>query len=301
MLKYLVIALFAFTCCSNTKKENIVSVCNIVRDTIPDKETDESNNYYSRAVDIDSVKMYLQEAHQIHEALRTKLRKASPQQADSIFMAQNYRPDHINFFDLTEPTLSRWEVYGNTTKEDTLIVGLLAEEGFEPIYIGEGNADIATNAYWYYNIFEPYVTDAVKGYMKIEADQDRLLSADAGLVVPLNELLDYAIEWEKYLKAYPEGKLRSKTIARYRLYMELIMFCDYDNTPTFDRTTGILEGYILEEIRALARKYPETESCKILQEYLSGLKGTNYKYTKELEDKILSLWMLKDYEGYIYE
>jgi len=255
-------------------------------------------------IDIQTLKSLLKNAEQMRASLLNRLKNSTPEQADDIYKSKDYRFDRTKEFtsldSLLFPVMQRWMDAGFEEKEldgqDKQILEILKEQGVEPFYIGEGITELSINSHYYYHIFKDFVTNETADYIKILSDQDYLIVADAGLVVPTDSLYNNSIAWEKYLEKYPESKHKEAAIYNYGIYMNLIMFSNLDNTPTFDYQTKKIYDNLLEDIKRLASRGHDSKTDYILKEYLKELEKTDFVYTEELENKIMSLWVLKDYD-----
>lgn len=274
--------------------------------TVENKETDiDPWDARDKTVNIPLLKTYLQKAQQMREALLAELKNCTSEQADNLYLSDGYKfyitPEYQKVDSLSMPAIMRSSgVFGDyqQTDQDAEVLKLLGKQGLEPIYMGEGYTELRTNPMYYYNIFEPYVSNETKEYIKIWADHDDLITADAGLIVPLSLLYERCVEWEKYLDKYPQSKHKASVVSQCGLYMGCMLFCTYDNTRAFDYKTHEIEEYVLTEIKRLVGDHSEdTQTRAILKTYLDELKANNFRYSKKLEDKIMNLWILKEYKG----
>ncbi len=256
-----------------------------------------------KSVNIDSLKKYLEKEKQMREDLLAELKNTTPDRADSLYTADSYKfyktADFQQIDRIAMPTLMRSSgahLDYPISPEDKIVIQLLKEHGLEPQYIGEGYTELNTNPYYYYEIFKPYITEETSEYISIRAGQDDLISMDAGLVIPLETLYDRCVEWEVFLNKYPETNHKKSIIQQYGFYMGLIMFCSYDNTLAFDRKTHKLNDWVLEDIQKIALKNTDTQTNHILKEYIKELENNNYLYSKDIENRIMSLSILKEFD-----
>ena len=275
--------------------EKVESTISIV--AIEDIEPDNSENIIS--INIDSLKIYLSEANNLRKKLEEELKKASPEQAYSIYCSGSFllnEEDFDHIKRLTSPVIDEWgsSVGYVSSEQSEEVLRLLEEEGFEPEYQGEGYAELRINAYHYYNIFSPYLSEENSEYMRIYAQNDNVITMDAGLIIPLSKLVERCIEWESYLNKYPNAQQRNEVALQYGQYLGSIMFCTEQNTEAFDRNTKIVKEYVLESVKEAILQYPDSEATKIFKVYLLELEKSNYKYSEELEKKIFSTGILKE-------
>lgn len=117
---------------------------------------------------------------------------------------------------------------------------------------------------------------------------------DAGLVVPIETLIQWCIDWEGFLNKYPNTKRGNTAINDYAQYMALIMFCTYDNTQAFDRDTKEIDEYLLQVINKAITEYPECQTTSTLSQYVKELEKNGYIYFEGLEEKIFDTGILKE-------
>jgi hypothetical protein len=169
-------------------------------------------------------KACLKKAKEMREELIAKLEKATPEEANRIYASCKYRFDHTPEFSelerIVQPVLDRWMTNVLVEREepegeDKTVIDLLKKEGLEPRYAGEGFMDLGTNAYYYYSIFEPYVTADTREFMQILAEQDDPLSANVGLVVSYEDMLSRCARWEDFMNKYPDSPYRKEAIDQY--------------------------------------------------------------------------------------
>jgi hypothetical protein len=297
-----------FAGCVQTKNEhasdNIRSAGNVGEPSaaIPEKTEEYGDEYGGRApVNMDSLTYYLSEAQKIRQELEDKLKNATPEQADSIYWSGDFRYETAQIERINQlilPVIERWGLNGGeiAVMQDGKIFDLLKQEGLEPEYMGEGYAELRVNAYYYFNIFSPYLTEKNRDFLKINSENDHIIEMDAGLVVPLDSLIEKCIKWERFLNKYPNVEQRKLITSQYGLYMALVMFCTYDNTPAFDHRTKTADKYVLETVNKAIAKYSGFQTAKILEHYVSELKKTNYKYTRQLENNVMRMGILKEFD-----
>lgn len=274
----------------------------MITDSIP-AVTEKQSDTEEENTDLVLLKSYLAKAEEMQNDLLRDLRDTTLEEADSIYLADSFRFDQtIEFMKLDSvmlPVLERWSRAHSASEDedqDIEIFNLLEEIGLEPEYISEGYTELKIKSHYYYELFQPYVTTETEQFMKISSDHDTLISSDGGLIVSLDTLLTRCIDWEKFLDRCPQSVHTKKVIAQYGMYMQLILFCNYDNTPTFNRYTNRIEDWVLEELQDLKDKYPDTKTNYILEKYLTELKQNHYRYSKAFENKIMNIGLLKEWD-----
>lgn len=252
---------------------------------------------------LDSVEYVLATERQMRAELVEKLRRSTPAEADSIYRSENYiylySPKCIPLWSVIEGLTNRMSECNELLPGDSAVIERLLRSGVAIEDIGEGLVQAQIESHYYYNIFESYLTPETKLYARLMSDQDMLLSADAGLCIPLDTLYEWCLDWEAFLSDYPHTVYRPQISKQYKLYMENILFCTLDNTPTFDsdwndndkrREWGKISDYTLEKIRKLAETGKGTRTHRIVMQYLSELSAGNNFYSEGLEKRISALY-----------
>ncbi|MDU1891464.1 MAG: hypothetical protein E6767_12315 [Dysgonomonas sp.] len=310
---YLLLTIYLFFSCSTNKKQTAginqdATAANdpflfVVSDTVIGEEAyDDPWDSKDKTVNIDSLKKYLEKEKRMREALIVQLKNTTPEQADFLYTTDGYKfyltKDFETITGIAMPTLMRSSgVFSDhpLSQEDELVIQLLEEHGLEPQYVGEGYTELYINPHYYYEIFKPYITEETSEYISILAGQDGVTHMDAGMVVPLEVLYKRCIEWEVFLSKYPETKHKKDIIQQYGIYMGYIMFCTADNTLAFDRETKKLNSWVLESVNELLSMNTDSHANFIIKEYMKELQNNDYIYSEEIENKIMSLSILKDF------
>lgn len=258
----------------------------------------------------DTLKICLDIARGMREKLIADLERMTPQEASDLYMSpKSYSFDRTPYFrqlalfvDNIVQCSSGVFFDRQLTKEDEEILELLKKEGLVSEYIGEGDSVLRLDSHHYYHIFKAYVTVDTRQFIKLWSDMDNVYESDAGLIVPLDSILDRSIRWEKFVLEYPQSKYWTKAMAEYALYMNILLFCSSDNTPVFDRTTEIIDSEVLNILHGFVGRFPDSETDKIIRYYLDKLQSNDNKYSKDLEDNVMDYGLLhkwnKEYNKY---
>ncbi|MCP1185238.1 hypothetical protein [Paenibacillus sp. 1781tsa1] len=141
--------------------------------------------------------------------------------------------------------------------------------------------------YEIYQKFKPFVKADIAAYIDIMAtESNQMTTADAGIIISWNELIQRTLEKEAFLNNFPNSN-RISTVKQW-LFVEYV-FYGSDNTPVYD-------WYTDEEIRtmdpevkkayekALAKREPNTESVLLdtMEKILLILKQNNDELTPEI-------------------
>ena len=307
------------------KQYQVQGGSSLLQTELPEKEEADMEEGEEIPVDTLLLKACLHKAMEIRDDLIKELKKASPDEAYAIYTSHKYRFDYAPEFDkidslLGESMLLRWynyrskkenRVYYETFDEnfnagipplknnDPEIIEMLENAGLD-VDSSEGMSYLTLSATAYYATFEPYFDDETREFAGPEVRYPRIVE-DAALFATCEQLLDRCILLEKFLEKYPESRFRKEALSIYKYYMSNILFCTYDNTPTFEysydhNSYNKIDPAKLKEIEALPGRYPDSQADAIIREYLKDLKANNYKYHEAFEKKIMSLGLLGEAE-----
>ena len=178
------------------------------------------------------------------------------------------------------------------TVEDSLpanvkqLIAQLKECSVQPRDIGEGMSELVYTPFFHYNLFKDHVSKDFRDYIKIRACQDTILfAADAGIIVPWEVVSSYAMDWETFMKKHPSSFFKDKAAEAYSFYMNVFLFGS-DNTPVFDYSTQTIDKDIRLVFDKFLKKYPNSNSAKILKFYLEEVKNNSGKMPDDLWEKV---------------
>lgn len=166
-------------------------------------------------------------------------------------------------------------------------INLLKKAGLEVWDIGEGMVEIRAIPEFYRDLFGNYVTEEYREFISMNAEEDKVLwAADAGIGISWEELGERVINWENFVRKYPDSKLADRAKANYRLYQYSYLF-GMDNTPTYDYQANTLYPENAEEFNRFIKEYPESPTAKIAQQMLNnngkGFDALEQQMQKEFE------------------
>lgn len=170
---------------------------------------------------------------------------------------------------------------GNITPPDSIAVkkALLDKAGLEFWEIGEGYTDIRAQADFYLLIFENYVTEDYRDFLRINAEEDKVLySADGGLAISFNEVGKRVLNWEKFIQKHPNSKLLNQATEMYTNYQLNYLFGE-DNTPTMEYPDTELYPENVTEFNSFISQNPDSFTSKLVKIVLETTK--NYDALKE--------------------
>lgn len=161
------------------------------------------------------------------------------------------------------------------TPPDSIAVkkDLLNKAGLKFWEIGEGYTDIRTQADFYLLIFENYVTDDYRDFLRINAEEDKVLySADGGLAISFNEVGKRILNWEKFIHKHPNSKLLDRATEMYTNYQLNYLFGE-DNTPTMEYPDTKLYPENIAEFNNFISQNPDSFTSKLVKIVLETTKN----------------------------
>ena len=136
---------------------------------------------------------------------------------------------------LTETKLN--QIQSQMTDQEKLIIDHQKDLYLAPYNLGEGDYAISQSPQYAYEIFAPHLLQADQVFLKATLEQENAIKGsidkDAGLSVSFDQLSNWIISWEDYLKKYPESHFvndAQSTISFYEKYL----FLGLENTPVFE-------------------------------------------------------------------
>lgn len=236
-----------------------------------------------------------------------KLKKATKQQANEEY--ETYREnaeravEYINKLEFR--LLENYDSYYDQKKKAFVFpepvnkhVDLIKNSDLEFWEVGEGFAEIRFKPYHYYNLFKGKVTEDYENYLRIEAKENTVLfAADAGLNISFKELGDYLLNWEKFLKAYPESALLEKARSHYQDYGYTYLM-GMDNTPTFEFSDGKLYNDNRREFKRFIAQNPDSDFTRIVKAFLAKFdQKATFDELQQFARKELNIVIKEEPEG----
>lgn len=309
LLQTLLLALMLSGCINRTRKAETARPDST---PVPAAETPEPEDSLSQTTGLpsllDSVEHLLATERRMRAELVEKLERSTPAEADSLYRSGSYiylgSQKSVPLWPAIEGLTNRMCECNELIPGDSAVIKLLLRSGIVFEDIGEGLVEAQIERYYYYNIFEPYLSPETRRYARLMANQDIQISADAGLWISLDTLYEWCLDWEAFLNDYPHTVYRPQIGGQYELYMENILFCTLDNTQTFDsnwndnrRERGKIEDDWLDKIQVLTETGQGTRTHQIIMQYLSELSAGNNHYSEELEKRISALYAWPETAG----
>lgn len=249
----------------------------------------------SSDVDLDSLRYYCNIVNQHNKMLKEKLQTMTKADLENMISTDDYTIDDATFAQIENyamPSIMRWSEGQSFTVTDTLVFKEIENAGFKVVYEGEGFGSLSVDLQFYSKMFDPYIDSSSKKFLELEELYRDVIFMDAGLVISLNEVANRCVLFESFLQEYPNSIYCSTVLSFYYYYMQSLLFCDADNTRSFDYSTGIIYDYIYDNLNALSTQYSGTQTGRIIKTYLKELNAHNREYSEPFEQKIMNLWRL---------
>ena len=134
-----------------------------------------------------------------------------------------------------------------------------------------------------HEFFGSKVSPVMKKYLDQEVIEKRELETeDAGIVIPVEQIAERAVFWERFQKEHPQFVLADQVQISARWTRELLFF-GADNTPMFDFETKQIQPEFKAAWQLVQQKYPDTQLAQKCKEITDLCAANGWKYTKEIE------------------
>ena len=229
-----------------------------------------------------------------------KLKTLNKEEADELYeqylernniILENLNIEHDKFLSGGINGIYNKDTAENFTDEEMKIANkFLNKYDLELWYFARGSYIIREVPDFYYKTFKDYVTDDYKEYLKVTSNENKEhYVADSGLCIPLEELGNRIITWEKFLEKYPNSKLNDK----------VNNIC---NSYRRDYILGVPGGIYdykesAEEYNRFIKKYPDSPTTELLGYYLEEV---NLDKPENNDSEALSKMIDEYIEKYFY-
>ncbi len=133
--------------------------------------------------------------------------------------------------------------------------------------------------------FAGNVTPTMKIYLlQTELEKTENSMDDGGFTIPMEQVADRAVFWEKFNQAHPDFVLREETRASQQ-WMRHSLTNGADNTPVFDYDTKMVREEFSKMWKYVQGKYPGTAAAKRVKEFSDLVAAEGGKLTKKVEDQ----------------
>ncbi len=213
----------------------------------------------------------------LREETASRLKTMSPAEADACYKTYRDRQEQ-NVEKLFDINAGWMGVYGEWAGSSNVVSKLFRDTGLKIWGIGEGYNELKFRNYHYWNLFGPYLSPALRNFLKIIEDESvKLYSADAGICLTWDEVGERVVRWEKYIDKYPDSAPIDQARENYIFYLRDYLFGE-DNTPTFYFEDGKLKIYdeSHRSYQALLKKYPDSITARLLETFLKEARNQKF-------------------------
>ncbi len=131
--------------------------------------------------------------------------------------------------------------------------------------------------------YAEYVTDDIREYIEIMAEEStHIATDDAAIVISWDELLRRACVQEEYMKKYPQSLRLNEVKQLYEEYVRYSLF-GTNNTPAFDFQIETINQDLLQSYKKLIQEGNNDHITQQIETYLKILEKNKFKRTDEIE------------------
>lgn len=147
--------------------------------------------------------------------------------------------------------------------------------------------------YEVYKQYQDRVTADIKEYINIMAvESNNPPAKDAAIIIAWDEVLNRAINQEKFIKQYPDSAKITDVKQQFKRYISFTLY-GANNTPLFDYDTKTLVPEAKAKYVQVVQGSVKSEFVDAVREYLNIVEKNNNKltnevinYRKQLEEKL---------------
>lgn len=157
----------------------------------------------------------------------------------------------------------------------------------------EGSVFIQRNTDYLKDKFSQFWSEGMEKFMHMYSiENDKMYANDGGISIPLNDMVDRVVYWEKFNCNFPDFVLSNHVSSAVREYTYFLLN-GMDNTPAFgyDESETFSSDF-KDTYHYTLRKYPDTDFGAIVKEYLKLLDESQFQRNDRIDD------FLKNYSIY---
>jgi len=157
----------------------------------------------------------------------------------------------------------------------------------------EGMITIGYDRSFIAKYFYDFVSPEMKQFLtRLDHDNNEGFGEDAAIMIDEDEFVDRLIWWENFTKEHNDFIL-SERVKETKIQLFTFFLIGMDNTPCYyqfseeDGVVAISEPneYFLKMYEMLLKKYPKSESAKLVKPYFEALKKLDAKELERLKAK----------------
>ena len=138
--------------------------------------------------------------------------------------------------------------------------------------------------------FAPRATPEMKTYLdqELQIEQNEHAWEDGGIVIPMEQLMDRCVFWERFNQSNPNFVLSEET-RHSEKWIGDTFISGANNTPAFDYETGAVSPEYLKVWAYALEKYPQTKIAARIKEFTALIAAEGNKRTPKVEAYISKL------------
>ena len=126
---------------------------------------------------------------------------------------------------------------------------------------------------------------SMQAYLDLKEQDSRIqVESDAAIIIPIDQLGEMAIRWEKFNRSNPKFVIKEQSIEIERRY-KMLTLTGMDNSPAFD-----WEGKVVDEFRegwvTLVKNHPDSDFAGAVKNIVEKMESSGWKKTNEIDKYI---------------
>jgi len=137
--------------------------------------------------------------------------------------------------------------------------------------------------YELYKKYSDYVPDDIREYINLMAvESNNAPAKDAALVISWEDVLQRALNQEKFIAQYGDSEKVQDVKNLYQKYLTFTLF-GANNTPLFSYDTKTMDAKAKQAYLEAVEKIDDSEFLKTVRGYMDLLKNSDYKLTDDVD------------------
>jgi hypothetical protein len=175
--------------------------------------------------------------------------------------------------------------YADSPNNDKQVVAYIEEVKKNGLRFSEaeGSLFLDSNPEKFSEYFGAHLTDGSKEFLQqYMKELNNAYSEDAALIIPVADLGQRLIFWDKFLSKYPDHVFGDRAEDFFKTYLRT-MLIGLDNTLAYDQDTREWSKDYRDVYLSIVEKEPATTSGEILFRFLKLLDANEYKYSEKVQ------------------
>jgi len=139
------------------------------------------------------------------------------------------------------------------------------------------------------DFFSPRVTHPMQVYLNQRTAEQRVpMISDGMVLLPLANLADLAVFWEKFNRQNPKFLRIDETQASER-WLQYVVLSGTDNTPLFDPNSGQVHADFRKTWDYIQREFPDTQTAQLVKQLMDICEAAGWKQDKKIDNFLAKL------------